>query len=202
MSSSVWTGRSSPANTESSPGERRGSGPGVVLISVKERTRSGYRKAAAWATIPPTDTPTRWAASMATASSTPIASLAMSWIPYGALAQSTWVDSPVSRLSNCTTRYPAPTRPWSSSGGHQTTDAPPPITSSTGTPSGRPSSSYHNRTPLVSTYPAAITPFLSVRSGYDALPQLTIASDRSTRLRSPVGSPVEVGLAVLVGLGG
>src|SRR5215211_597257 len=91
----------------------------------------------------------------------------MSWIPYGALAQSTWVDSPMSRLSNCTTRYPAPTRPPISSGGHQTTDAPPPITSSTGAPSGRPSSSYHNRTPLVSTYPAAITPFLSVRSGYD-----------------------------------
>src|SRR6266536_5882840 len=120
--------------------------------------------------MPPTDTPTMWAASMPTASSTPIASPAMSWIPYGGLAQSTWVDSPMSRLSHCTTRYPAPTRPWISSGGHQTTDAPPPITRSTGAPSGRPSSSYHNRTPFVSTYPAAITPSLSVRSDYDGSP--------------------------------
>jgi predicted ATPase len=69
------------------------------------------------------------------------------------------------------------------------TDAPPPITSSTGAPSGRPSSSYHNRTPLVSTYPAAITPFLSVRSGYDGLPQLTIASDQSTRPPDEAVSP-------------
>lgn len=73
--------RSSPANTASSLGERRGSGPGVVLMSVKERTRSGYPKAAVWQIMPPIDTPTRWAASMPTASSTPIASPAMSWIP-------------------------------------------------------------------------------------------------------------------------
>src|SRR5919197_1074840 len=94
----------------------------------------------------------------------------MPTIPICSLEMSTRIDSPMSRLSNCTTRYPAPIRPWTSSGGHQTTDAPPPITSSTGAPSGRPSSSYHTRTPLVSTYPAAITPFLSVRSGYDGPP--------------------------------
>src|SRR5919197_4295983 len=94
----------------------------------------------------------------------------MPTIPICSLEMSTRIDSTVSRLSNCTTRYPAPTSPWISSGGHQTTDAPPPITSSTGAPSGRPSSSYHTRTPLVSTYPAATTPFLSVGCGYDGPP--------------------------------
>ncbi len=119
----------------------------MVLTSVRDTTRSGWASAAAWQTMPPMDTPSQWAAPTPAASSTASPSAAMSSSPYGAAASSTWVDRPVSRLSNCTTRHPAATSPEASSGGHQTTDAPPPETSSTAGPSAGPRDSYHSRTP-------------------------------------------------------
>ncbi len=121
-------GFSSGASARTSGGRRNG---WLVLekMMVTLANRSGCDPAATWLIMPPIEAPTRWARSSPRWSMRPIVSSAMSTIVYGTELgrPSSWrtrrsstllvtrapvilVDSPMSRLSNRMTRWPASSR--------------------------------------------------------------------------------------------
>ena len=134
--------------------------PVVDMIEHSERTRCGKSIATCWAIIPPIEAPTMCALSIPSASSSPAVSAAMSGIPYGTPevspdssapksggGASIRVDSPMSRLSKRTTRYPDSAIASQNGTGQPVSWVPSPITSSSGSAEGSPKVSYSSSTP-------------------------------------------------------
>src|SRR5689334_14284827 len=139
------------------------------MIEISVRTRARWRAARIWPIMPPIDAPMMCALASPSASSRPTASAAMSDSRYGAsigrrssdrttarpsdgaTARSSRDDSPTSRLSNRTTKWPASASARWNGSGQRVSCAPSPMISSTG---GAP------RSPVVST--SSLIPLASI----------------------------------------